>query len=337
MGTRPLVSVVIPTYNRPNQTQRAIESVRAQTFSDCEIIVVDDGSSAGAADAMRNFIKASGSDSVRYLYQPNAGPSAARNAGMALARGAYLAFLDSDDIWFPDKLKWQVQALQQYEAFCAASFTDAEIVDDTGLNGTTFRCFGRDYPRFIGIDCDAMMSLAQSFCGFWLSTLLVSTELAKQIGGFDTAIPFAEDRDFFFRLSRATSLLYVNKPLARTDRSSCAHVRERRSWDTTTVRLRGQQLMLEKWLAMSPLLPRRVRRLVESDLAAVHSAWTNVYLEGGDFRAARRSMIDALGFAAAPRLVAKAFLTWLAPWLLRRAPHRATSRAATPLPERVTQ
>lgn len=102
-----LVSVIIPTFNRADYLVEAIESVLAQSYRPIEIIVVDDGSTDGTAEAISRL-----GDTVRYMWQPNQGASVARNTGIALAQGDLLAFLDSDDLWEPEKLTWQVAALE---------------------------------------------------------------------------------------------------------------------------------------------------------------------------------------------------------------------------------
>jgi glycosyltransferase involved in cell wall biosynthesis len=103
MSELPLVSVIIPVYNRERYLAEAIESVFAQTYPAIELIVIDDGSSDGSAKIANRY-------PLIYHFQPNAGMSAARNAGIALATGRYLAFLDSDDIWVADKTAKQMAA-----------------------------------------------------------------------------------------------------------------------------------------------------------------------------------------------------------------------------------
>jgi glycosyltransferase involved in cell wall biosynthesis len=107
MGNRSLVSVIIPVYNCERYLAEAIESVLAQSYQPIEIIVIDDGSTDGSDQVAKRF-----SPLVQYFYQPNSGLGVARNSGVNLARGDYLAFLDADDIWMKDKLILQIAAFQ---------------------------------------------------------------------------------------------------------------------------------------------------------------------------------------------------------------------------------
>ena len=104
----PKVSVVIPTYNRQRLVQDTIDSVLRQTFGDLELIVIDDGST----DDTRRVLQDRYGTRIRYVYQENQGESAARNHGIALAGGEYVAFVDSDDLWHPQKLERQVEVFE---------------------------------------------------------------------------------------------------------------------------------------------------------------------------------------------------------------------------------
>ena len=97
---KPLVSVIIPTYNSAGYIEEALESVFEQTLQDFEIIVVDDGSTDGTGEVLRKY-----GDRIRYIYQENNGPASARNGGIRVARGEYIAFLDADDLWVSTKLE----------------------------------------------------------------------------------------------------------------------------------------------------------------------------------------------------------------------------------------
>jgi glycosyltransferase involved in cell wall biosynthesis len=320
MSYRPFISVVIPTYNRAQQTIAAIESVLAQTYPNFEIIVVDDGSTDGTGQAIQRFIsqRTNGCHQILFFNQPNQGASTARNTGIAKARGEYIAFLDSDDFWVPEKLEWQVRALEQLKNECGVCFTDARLVNNSGLDVSSFRTHGRHYEQTIGIDRDAVKSLAESFSGFWVSSLLVRADMVRQIGGFSPDISFVEDRDLHFRLSLVTSIAYVNKQLIRTDRNPSPPGSTCRPWDKVQVQFRQQQYMLEKWLRMDAALPPDVRRTVERSLGALHSHWANWYLENGRYDEARQAVSRAVKHKITLGTTVKWALTWLAPPLARR-------------------
>jgi glycosyltransferase involved in cell wall biosynthesis len=320
MSCKPLVSVVIPTYNRTQQTIAAIESVLAQTYPNLEVIVVDDGSRDGSSQVIQRFIsqRTNGCHQILFVRQPNQGASAARNTGISKARGEYIAFLDSDDSWDPEKLECQMQALEQFKNECGACFTDARLVNNSGMDISSFQLHGRNYKHLMGIDRDALNSLAASFSGFWVSSLLVRADIARQIGGFSQDISFVEDRDFHFRLSLVTSVAYVNKQLVRTDRSPSPPGSGIRPWDKVEVQFQQQQRMLEKWLSMDDALPPDLRRTVERSLGALHSHWANWHLENRRYHEARLAVSRAVKSKVALGTALKWALTWLAPGLARR-------------------
>ncbi len=319
MREKPLVSVVIPTYNRSYPTIAAIDSVLTQTYSNYEIIVVDDGSTDGSGELVQQFVsQKSGSSEIFYFHQSNQGPSVARNVGIAKSRGEYIAFLDSDDMWLPEKLEWQVRVLKQLENECGACFTDTRYVDNSGTDGSTFQLFERHYEESIGIDSNATQSLAKSFCGFFVSSLLARADIIRQIGGFNPDVSYAEDRDFYFRLSLITSFAYIDRLLVRSDRSSSPPGSTCRPWDKVEVRLKGQERMYESWLALGSSLPLEVRKTILKDLRATHCDWANWHLENGRYDKARYEVSQAARYGLTPRMTAKWALTWIAPAIARK-------------------
>jgi hypothetical protein len=316
MGYRPFISVVLPTYNRARQVEAALASVLAQTYPALEAIVVDDGSTDGTGEAIQRLIdqQPSNGKKIRYFFQRNAGSSAARNKGIEHAHGEWIAFLDSDDVWLPEKLELQVPAIQRFK--CGACFTDARMVNDLGMDASSFRSFGRHSDHTVRIASDALLSLANGFCGFWLSTLLVRTDLARQIGGFDSEIQGPEDQDFYFRLALVTSLVSIDKPLVQTDRSASPAGSTCRPWDKWHIRLRGYQLMYEKWLGMA--LPPDVRKKVRQNLRSVYSHWTNWYLAHERYKEARQAVSMALDHGLTLNLAIKWMMTGLVPTIARK-------------------
>jgi glycosyltransferase involved in cell wall biosynthesis len=173
----PLVSVIIPAYNAAQGLERTLTSVMAQDYAPFEVIVVDDGSIDGTAAILRS---ASG---IRCLRQENAGPSAARNRGVEEARGEFLAFVDADDEIPPTKLAVQVGYLQAHpESGGVLGRQEVEIE-------------GAGAPEWIGRD-----PVFGDFAGVPLMSLVVRTELFRQLGGFNPSLRIAEDRDLLVRM-----------------------------------------------------------------------------------------------------------------------------------------
>jgi glycosyltransferase involved in cell wall biosynthesis len=313
------VSAVIPTFNRTRETFAAIESVLAQTYRNVEVIVVDDGSTDGSGEVVERYVqqKATAGFCVKFFSQKNQGASAARNTGISEAQGDYIGFLDSDDIWLPEKLEWQVKALDQFRNQCSVCITDARLVDRAGLNRSSFEFQGIHYSQTIGIDRDATKSLAQSF-RFWVSSMLVRADTVRKIGGFNTKIAFVEDRDIFFRLSLVTSIAYVNKLLIQTDRTPSPPGSICRPWDNKEFQFCQQQRMLESWLNMGSDLPPEVRKIVKQALGSLHSHCANWHLENSRYADARHSVASAVRYKARVGTVGKLVLTWLVPPLASR-------------------
>jgi glycosyltransferase involved in cell wall biosynthesis len=320
MSAQPLVSVVIPTFNRFKQTIAAMESVLGQTYPNIEVIVVDDGSKDGSDLEIQRHLeqRAQEGQQVSFVRQANQGASVARNTGIAKARGEYIAFLDSDDCWVAEKLEYQMQALERFQNECGVCFTDARLVNNTGLDISSFEAHKRNYHEVMGVDRNASKALAASFSGFWVSSLLVRADIARQIGGFSSDISFVEDRDFHFRLSLVTGIAYVNKQLIRTDRTPSPAGSNLRPWDKVAVQFRQQEYMLKKWLAREPPLPPDLHRIVERTLGALYSHWANWYLENGRYEEAREAASHAVEHKVALGTTVKWALTWLAPALARK-------------------
>ncbi len=200
----PTVSVIIPTYNRRVYVQEAIDSVLAQTYTDYEIIVIDDGSTDGTGETLRERY----GDRIRYEWQENQGESVARNRGIALAQGEYIAFLDSDDLWLPEKLEKQVTYLEEHPEV-GAVFCQAWTID----------LLGQRMPVVMGTGITSgQLSLESLLYQNTLagpgSTLAVRTDLLRRIGGFDESIRYAEDWDLGLRLRLLGDIGFLPDSLA---------------------------------------------------------------------------------------------------------------------------
>ena len=197
-------------------------------------------------------------------------------------------------------------------------YTDARLVDNLGMDTTAFRESGKHYEETLGIEPEALGSLVKCRDPFWVSTLLVRNDVVKQLGSFDTQLRYAEDHDFLFRLSLATSFCYVNKPLALLDRSKSPEGSNCRPWDEVEVRLRGTQSMFEKWLKLDSKLPADVRKTVVRSLRHVYSARANWCLEHKRYEEAKHAAYKAMTYEPTTMLAIKWTLTLVAPSFARR-------------------
>lgn len=200
----PLVSAIIPTFNRLPLLLQAVESVRAQTFAEWELIVADDGSTDGSADA----VEALGDARIRVLRLPHAGDEAvARNGGAAAAGGEWLAFLDSDDVWLPHKLQAQVAAT--LDAGVRWSYAGVEMMDEAG----------RTVPFHAGGHRAASGRIVREVLTFdatvFIDTLMVSRALFDEAGGFHAGLEGRADHDLALRLAERAEALGMPDVLAR--------------------------------------------------------------------------------------------------------------------------
>lgn len=190
MDLEPLVSVVIPTYNRKELVARAVHSVLAQTYKNLECIVVDDCSTDGT-DLMLEKLALNDSRVRVIRHAENRHVSAARNTGIAASRGEFVAFLDDDDVWLPRKLELQVRVLLDAPATVGLVYCWLDIYRGAEVVGTR-------RPALRGNVFERMM-LSQPLGN--ASTLLVRRETAVGIGGFDESLPRGNDGDFIRRIS----------------------------------------------------------------------------------------------------------------------------------------
>jgi glycosyltransferase involved in cell wall biosynthesis len=185
----PTVSAIITTYNLEKMLPEAIESVLAQDWKDLEIIVVDDGSSDDTAAVMERY-----SGVVRYILQKNAGPSAARNTGVQVSSGKFLAFLDGDDLWKPNKVSRQ---LEEFEKDSTVGLVSSDFSVDEGAKVTESYLVGCQHVA------SGMIFLNLLRENFLLpSAAMLRRECVTQVGAWDEAIRGSEDRDYWLRVAR---------------------------------------------------------------------------------------------------------------------------------------
>ena len=202
----PKVSVIIPTYNRADFIEDAVESVLCQTYKDYEIIIVDDGSTDGTEDVLQKY-----HNKIRYIYKSNGGEASARNTGIKHAQGAYIAFLDSDDLWLPERLKFGVQALDA-DKNIGLFFADCNRVFNGERESKTFFDYYKPYAGFV---------FKQLFmrCFIPMPTVILRKECFQKVGIFsESPTPCADydctDYDMWLRVSACFKIDYIKMPLA---------------------------------------------------------------------------------------------------------------------------
>lgn len=272
----PLVSVVIPTHNRAGMLGEALNSVIAQTFREFEIIVVDDGSSDRTRDVAARY-----PDLIRYIYHENRGRARTRNAGIQAAKGAYVSFLDDDDIWYPRKLELQTAILE--------SRTDVDFVyASVYLSRGGCRELVASEPPPPETLVERLIFGGPGVVPGGASTVVVRRETLLGSGLFDPAMEPLEDWELWARIaSRGGRFAYIHEPLA-----------EYRMHQTNTVhnRLLMQAALLtvlEK-LFGAPETPASIKARRRSYLSQQWLRAGNEHYMESQFRAARVAWRKAL-------------------------------------------
>ena len=194
------ISVIIPTYNRKHTLQRAIDSVLAQTFKPFEIIIVDDGSKDGTKEwLLQNY------PSVQYIHQPNNGVSSARNKGIQISQGSWIALLDSDDEWMPEKLEYQSRFLEMNRdsSFCHTN----EIWIRNGVRVNQMKKH-KKYGGDIFKHC-------LDICRISPSSSIIKKDVFEEVGAFDESLTVCEDYDLWLRVTAKFNILFLDEPLIK--------------------------------------------------------------------------------------------------------------------------
>lgn len=273
-----LVSVIIPTFNRARVLCRALDSVQAQTYTNWEAVVIDDGSTDDTAQVVTN--RYSRDQRVRYLYQSNGGVSSARNRGLSLAQGDYIAFLDSDDTWEPWKLELQMACLR-HEPEIGMICTDMMAMDESGevIHPEYLKVMYRSWSQFMEADLFDRACPVRNFAPQLLervlqsrlftgniysqmvtgnlvhtSTVLLRREWQLQVGKFDTTLtPAGEDFDYHLRTCRLGKIGFVNISAVRYQTGMADQLTDRKYGVQTS----GNFL-------------RTIQQVIEKDRARIH-------------------------------------------------------------------
>lgn len=275
----PLVSVVMPSYNRAHTIGRAIDSVLQQSYQNLELIVVDDGSS----DDTVAIVKGYSDPRVKLVeLQQNSGPSIARNVGAEMAMGEFLAFQDSDDEWLHGKLARQVEALS---ADSELMFVSATIVRWLKGMGRVELVPPDSLPSGDNREAILRRLLRKNYA--WTQTWLVRRSIFESLGGFDPNVSRIEDWDFVIRVTQQYKVKHIKEPLVMVYQTPGSLLSDK------TLLVAGYQFLLSKY-----------RQLLEgypAQRAAYHRAIAYHQFEQGQASEARKSSFEAL--RAAPQKV----------------------------------
>lgn len=235
------VSVIIPTYNRAVMLCNAIESVLQQTLLPKEIIIVDDGSTDNTSLEIQKF-----ASSIKYFRKEHKGVSAARNFGIINSSGKFIAFLDSDDLWLPEKLANQVEILNNFKEF-PITYTDEIWL----RNGKRVNA-GLRHKKVSGWIFEPSLHL----CLVSPSSVLIRRELFNQIGYFDETLTVCEDYDLWLRIAHRYPFHLLNKPLI-IKRGGHKDQLSEKYWGMDRYRVR----VLDKLLTFPDLSPQQRKEI----------------------------------------------------------------------------
>ena len=260
------ISVIIPAWNRAREVGNAIDSAFAQTLPPLEVIVVDDGSTDETPEVLARY-----GDHIRVVRQSNQGVAAARNAGIAVANGDFLAFLDSDDVWLPRKLELQM----------------ARFDADPGLGlvhcGVDFEGTGVTVDGMEGSVATEMLRLDRSVIVSHSSSVMVPRRVAEEVGGFDARMRASEDWDFCYRVAARHRIGFVAEALLHMARHASG-------LQNDIARIEhGMLLALEKAFADPAVQPLR-----RHSYGRLHRILSGCYFEQRQWRAFLRHFVKSV-------------------------------------------
>jgi Glycosyltransferases involved in cell wall biogenesis len=287
-----LVSVIVPTYNRERVIENAVNTVLNQTYKNIEIIVVDDGSADNTRVKLAAYEK-----KIKYYYKSNGGCSCARNFGIDKANGQFIAFLDSDDEWLPNKIEKQLVALEQNEGFGLA-ICDIAYVDN---NKQVVYCSKlRETIKADGEILEQVLLIPNITCSY----MMVKKQVFDIVGKFDETFDTANDYEMMLRITSKFKTVLIEEPLVRYKKSdnSVSHKLFSKN------RLRA----IEKLARYNPEFFTNKRRLIKNARSLIHLSYADDLLWHRYLKKSRNEIINSLK----NRITLKAIILFLKNFLI---------------------
>jgi len=200
-----MISVVIPLYNKEKSIAATLESVLAQTYTDYEVVVVDDGSTDASAKVVQSLMKKS--NKIRLISKPNGGVCSARNRGIIESKGYYIALLDGDDIWDKDFLKEQVILIHDFPEATMWGINFAETREGKIVRKIA-TALPDGYRGYVGNYFQMPKRVSDLFCS---SSVVIRRDVFDKVGMFDERIKYAEDSDMWFRIIATEKVVFYDK------------------------------------------------------------------------------------------------------------------------------
>lgn len=269
----PMISAIVPTYNRAEVLPIALNSILAQTYKDFEVIVVDDGSTDSTGAVLKPYLER---PNFKYIFQENKKQAAARNRGISEASGKYIAFLDSDDFWYPKKLELQLRILEDNPEIGMVS-SNQLLFDPEGIK------IGIRYPNFASQNVYRDLLLRKFYCS--VQACLVRLQVFESIGLFDESLGDSlEDWELSLRIARVYSIHLMPEPLVgrkiTTDSNS----------EYAIKRCRNHRKILDRYLTPDSLDGNFIRRVWRH----AYFSWGHIYLINHHYKGALNYFSRAL-------------------------------------------
>ena len=283
MLEKPLISIVLPTYNRKGVIGRAINSVIRQSYHKWELIIIDDGSTDGTEEFIRTY---GNSYNIKYVKQPNRGVSISRNNGISLSKGEYIAFIDSDDEWIERKLEAQLDFFNLHTEI-ALVFSNANLIKPDGIIASK--------PEIIKHDRDEIFTLESVFKDpyFGIPTVMIRKDIFDIVGKFDESLNTAEDIDLFLRISLKKSIGYQHDKFANIYISGGSLTSSKGKEKGTISTFENNILVIKRFIEENKYICIENNCDINGAMFNLYCSYARALLSGGNMKQARDKIISA--------------------------------------------